>query len=110
MPFARSPNLALLRDDVEMVFELDSQSLRLRINDPVHCPVQTVFLYRKLYVVIVGEQNALIKVLGRPLDEIGWRAAAAGDQIRNPIDHIAFVIVDVPGADQKTRVSRPRSL
>src|SRR6202035_4591842 len=69
--------------------------------------MQAVLFDGELYVVIVGEQDALIEIAWRALDEIGRRPATARNEVCYARDHVTFVIVNVSRAYQKLGVRSP---
>src|ERR1700680_4479689 len=69
--------------------------------------MQAVLFNGQLYVVIVGEQDALVQIAWRALDEI-WRCpATARNEVCYARDHVALVIVNVSCTYQKIGVRSP---
>ena len=64
--------------------------------------MRAVLFNGQLYVVIVGEQDALVQIAWRALDEVGRCPATARNEVCYASDHVAFVIVNVSRTYQKS--------
>ncbi len=62
--------------------------------------MEAISLQSEANDVIVGERVLLVKVTGGALHPVGLGSTAAGDEVDHTIDVVAFVVVDVAGADQ----------
>src|SRR5437879_1176326 len=96
---------ARLHRYLKIVFEFEGKTIYFGIGNPVHRTVQAVGLKGEFYKVVVGKKSALVKILGRAFDVIGPGPSPTRDQVHNALVEIAFVVVDMPRADDKARVA-----